>query len=358
ALRAGGAESPSTSETARPEPVAALPTQSDADEPALATRTRPRKRRGLVVAGAAAIFCGGMAIAIIEAVSPSAPREASAAAERAPAPAAATVETPAEVVVEKPSLAQLRARAYEVLAAHLQSPSRRVRRIAALALARVDDQRATDVLQALLGSETSELRKIEIALALAESGDDQARQVLRDGLRSKRRDARLDAATALARLGDDTGRRYLRAMLSIRTHKLGAAAVLAELDDERGLDVLRKALGKRSSPAARMRAAVALGRAGQADAHEVLGEILADGRYQVGAAEALARLGDRRSVPTLVRQLGHSSVRVEAALALRELGVEVELEPLAAALRSGDEVAAVSAAEAVLILVPDQEGGD
>ena len=99
-----------------------------------------------------------------------------------------------------------------------------------------------------------------------------------------------------------------------------------------------------------MRAQVALGRAGDASVKPALLKILSDRRYNVGAADALAALGDEAAAPALTVQLGLSSMRVQAALWLRRLKQSVDLAPLTLALQTGDEVSRVSVAEALLIL--------
>ena len=101
---------------------------------------------------------------------------------------------------------------------------------------------------------------------------------------------------------------------------------------------------------AKLRAAVALGRAGDASGLELLKTMAATPRVELGTATALARLGDPSAVPSLSRALGLTALRVEAALALRKLGTDVDLLPLANALSSGDELSRVTAAEALLIL--------
>lgn len=318
----------------------------------------PRRKRSVIVFLAAAILLGGMAIAIIEAVSPSSssPAQASQYAPSAAASAsvAATDTKPERATPTEPTDADLRRQAIEALREQMSSQSPRVRRIAALALSRIGDASALESLAVMQGHERSELRRIEIAYGLARAGVARGREVLVASLKSKRRDARLDAASALARLGDDSGRKYLHSMLKVRSHRLGAAAVLAELEDERGLDMLRKvAADRRASQAAKLRATVALGRAKQDEARDELRRIVEDGRYQVGAAAALATLGDESVVPILAKQLEHSSVRVEAALALVALQAKVDLDPLRVALSAGDDVGTVSAAEALLILLAE-----
>jgi HEAT repeat protein len=259
--------------------------------------------------------------------------EAAPAAEAAPQPAAAQREASAE------------------LRALMASSSPRVRRMAAQALARTGDEPALTLLRQLLREEPSQLGRIQIAYALARAGDKPAREILRGQLGSERRDVRVDAARSLVQLGDDSGRKTLRSMLSVEQHRIGAAGLLARLGDDDGLSVLRReAADKRATPEARMRAQVALGRAGDGSVKGALHKVLADKRYNVGAADALAALGDEAAAPALTVQLGLSAMRVQAALWLRRMKKEVDLAPLALALQAGDEASRVSAGEALLIL--------
>jgi HEAT repeat protein len=261
----------------------------------------------------------------------------------------ATAEPPAGASQPVPSEVRLAAAARE-LGSLAKSTSPRVRRLAAQALARTGDPAALELLRQLLAEEQSQLGRIQIAYALARAGDTRARDTLRGLLSAERRDVRLDAARSLIQLGDDSGRKALRAMLSVASHKTGAAGLLARLKDDEGLKILRTQLAAKDAPESVMRAAVALGRAGDASVRERLHEILADRRYNVGAADALAALGDPACVEALTQQLRLSALRVQAALWLRRLEQTVDLEPLVVALESGDDAARVSAAEALLIL--------
>ena len=139
-------------------------------------------------------------------------------------------------------------------------------------------------------------------------------------------------------------------MLPLDNYRLGAAGLLARLKDPEGIKALREHMTKKTSAENVMRAVVALGRAGQSDVQEQLRSIVHDRRYNVGAADALAALGDAAAVEPLTRQLALSAMRVQAALWLRRLDQKVDLAPLAHALESGDEAARVSAAEALLVL--------
>jgi HEAT repeat protein len=232
----------------------------------------------------------------------------------------------------------------------LDSPSPRIRRLAAQALARTGDAKALGVLAELLESEPSTLSRIQIAYALARAGAPAGRAHLVSGLNHTRRDVRMDAARALVELGDDAGKNALYAMLTVESHRIGAAGLLARLGDERGKKLLKDELEGKSSTEVKMRAAVELGRAGDASVTKTLEGILADRRYNVGAADALAALGDAGAVPALERQLELSSLRVSAARWLRKLGKAVPLAPLGGVLSRGDEPDRASAAEAILVL--------
>jgi HEAT repeat protein len=231
-----------------------------------------------------------------------------------------------------------------------RSPSPRIKQLAAQALARTGDPAALEVLRSLLGEEQSQLGRIQVAYSLARAGDQAARAELRQQLDAERRDVRLDAARALVQLGDDSGRKTLRAMLPIDNYRLGAAGLLARLKDAEGIKILRAEMSKKTSAENVMRSVVALGRAGEVDVQDQLRTIVYDRRYNVGAADALAALGDAAAVEPLTQQLGLAAMRVQAALWLRRLDQKVDLAPLALALESGDEASRVSAAEALLVL--------
>ncbi len=333
---------------------AAAKDEPDKLAPAASVRAGKRlgKRHVLMIAGA--ILVGGMIIAIIEAVSPSTPSDAgattdarSAAAEPEPAPAPQV--PPEDAPLDENKLA---AAAVGELRKMMQSESPRIVRDASLALSREHDAKAMEVLLAGLDTEPSPHARLKIAYALARAGNERGIAELKKALSDKRRDVRMDAARSLTKLGDDSGRKALRAMLRIRTHKIGAAGVLAMLGDEQGLKLLRDTLAKDKAPEAKMRAAVYLGAAGQQEVRGKLHEILENGD-RVGAAAALAVLGDRSAIDTLTEQLAITAMRVDAAVSLRRLGADVELELLAVALLESDEISRVSAAEAILILTDD-----
>ena len=325
----------------------------------LRAETRPSRRgRGLFLVILTVLLGAGVAFLLLEVWPLGGAEESGAAAPRAVEPREVPVEPKAApaAVAEPPPAAQpldrdaLFRAAVADLGVLAKSSSPRVKRLAAQALARTGDAEAMTELRALLGEEQSQLGRIQIAYALARAGDQAALAELRGQLSAERRDVRLDAARSLVQLGDDSGRKTLRAMLPLDNYRLGAAGLLARLKDEEGLKALRTEMAKKSSAENVMRAAVALGRAGQGDVQEQLRTIVNDRRYNVGAADALAALGDSAAVEPLTQQLGLSAMRVQAALWLRRLDQKVDLGPLQIALESGDEASQVSAAEALLVL--------
>ncbi len=324
----------------------------------LRAETRPSRRgRGLFLVVLTMLLGAGVAFLLLEVWPLGAAEQSGAAAPRAIEPKELPVEpteppaaAPAPPAPQTPDREALYRAAVAELGLLAKSSSPRVKRLAAQALARTGDAAALTELRALLGEEQSQLGRIQIAYALARAGDKAALEELKSQLGAERRDVRLDAAKSLVQLGDDGGRKTLRAMLPLENYRLGAAGLLARLKDEDGLKALRAEVAKNSSAENVMRAVVALGRAGQGDVQEQLRTIVNDRRYNVGAADALAALGDSAAVEPLTRQLGLSAMRVQAALWLRRLDQKVDLAPLQGALESGDEASRVSAAEALLVL--------
>ncbi|MFH0902994.1 MAG: HEAT repeat domain-containing protein, partial [Pseudomonadota bacterium] len=257
-------------------------------------------------------------------------------------------------VTTDPDPEQLREEARSVLSQYLENPRPRISLLAATALARHGDPTAVATLRrAMRDEDSSEVSRLNWASVLVPTGDGEAKELLLAGLRATRRDVRLEAARLLAQLGNHEARGRLRDVLGMARLRLGAAAALALLGDTDGMAVLREALRGRSKEE-RLRAAVALGRAGHVDGIEVLREAVGKQEIEVGAACALARLGDSAAVPALMRLLRSTPLRVEAATALRRLAASVEFGDLAAALKAGDDLARISAAEALLVLLEKQ----
>jgi HEAT repeat protein len=311
---------------------------------------RPRGRAFSFFAGAGLVAILAAAAAFLVSLGGEhRPGASPAPAAAPPAPAPAPVPPPAPPPPPSIDRATVVTDARAVLSGYLADPSPRVRQHAAAALARTGDPAAIAELAKAMASDGSEIRRLEVAYALARSGDARGLDYLVAGLRASHRDARLESARSLARLGDARGKDRLREAMDITSLRLGAAETLALLGDPQATGVLKDAL-RGPSREGRMRAAVALGLAGDATGIEVLRAMTAEARIELGAAMALARLKVADCVPALLRALGLSATRVDAALALRRLGAEVDPALLAPALATGDPVGRISAAEAALIL--------
>ncbi len=245
--------------------------------------------------------------------------------------------------------------ARRVLRTALDSRSPRVQRVAASALARTGDPAAIATLAAALAKETSDLGKLDILYALARGGDKRGTEGLITALSAPRRDVRAEAARRLALLGNKRAIDTLVQYLDVSQLRLGAAEQLAFLAEPRAIKALEDLRGEAAASADdKARAAIALGFAGKGAIAPVLHDLLADARFNVFAAAALASLHDPAARPVLVKQLEVSSLRVAAARSLRRLDPSLDpvplLEPLIAALASNKDTEQVQAAEAVLLI--------
>jgi HEAT repeat protein len=351
-------------------PALIVDDEPDEDEsPRVPDLRRGRNRRILWMT--AALLAGGAAIVVIQAVSPSSPGPVSAERDGDGAgngtagrdvPVEAPPDGPAALDVRDPDAVRGFATA-ELAAMVAAAPAGRVPRItreAARALSRTGDKAALDVLARALAGEDSEITQVEVAYALARGGDARGAKALVAVLKSDRRDVRADAARALVQLGDERGVPVLENLLGVSQFRLGAAEALAPLGVPRALQVLegvRK--DARASREDQLRATVALGRAGRAEVAADLRAVLGDRQFNVGAAEALARLRDPAAAPVLGEQLAVPSLQVGAALGLRRLDPELDPAPylpgLVATMNSGKDTAKVSAAEAILVLTGPAE---
>ena len=314
-----------------------------------ATAPEPRSRKRVWAAALGMLIAAGIGGALVQTVSPGRSTPA-AAADAVPPPA--PIAAPAPVAPEppaRPTKEAMLAKAHATLEGFLADSSPRLRREAAMALARTQEPAALAELVKQLDSEPSEVIKVAIADALARARRARGREFLVAALANTRRDIRMNAAIALAHMGDDKAVSPLKGWLTLSTHKLSAAGSLALLHQPEGIAVLKDALVAREAEP-RMRAAAALGLAGDATGKPLLLEMIADPRYDQLAALALARLGEKAAEPVLTRVLVLSSLSVEAAIGLRRLGTDVDLSPLASVLEHGDEVARIEAAEAVIVL--------
>lgn len=321
-----------------------------ADGAAPATPARGRRRvvnvLVLALAGAGAVLTHRFLIAPAPPVVTARPVAPVAPPVEPPAPA-----PPREVVDRATALA----RAHDALRTHLDSPSPRVQRKAAAALARTGDRAAIDVLAAALAKETTDATRLELAYWLGRAGEARGVDVLVGALRASRRDARIDAGRRLALLGDRRAIATLAAFLEVRQLRLGAAEQLAFLAEPRALAVLEQVRADAdASPADKARATIALGNAGRREVTAELHALLADARNNAFAASALARLGDAEARPVLVEQLAIPSLRVEAARSLRRLEPALDPTPLlpalVAALARDKDTEQVQVAEAILLV--------
>ncbi len=310
---------------------------------------RPRRWKA-ALAALVVIVVGGMAIALVQQISPSSPSQVNAApAGEGGVPAALVAP---RVTAPEPAP---RERAVAVLRGLLSSPSPRIARAAAIGLARMCDPGAKAHLVEVTATESSEIARLENAYVLARCGDDSGRQALVAALRNERRDVKADAARHLTALGEDSGLSFLHSLLGISQHRLGAAEALASRQDPKAIAALKAIHGASDTePADRLRAAIALGLAGDASVSGELRAALADPRFRPAAAAALARLGDAAARDALVDGLGVPSLRVDAARGLRRLSPDLDAGPLVAplldALVTERDNSQVSAAEALLVL--------
>jgi HEAT repeat protein len=251
--------------------------------------------------------------------------------------------------------AEANRRAVDVLRAHLAVESLRVRRVAAAALGRQADPQAITTLLELLPTEQSEIAKLDIAYGLARATDARGLEILVAGLKSARRDVKAEAARLLASLRDARAASTPSALASLPQFRISASEKLAVLGNKPAIARLEKIrLDEQAPEEDRKRATIALGYAGQGSVVEPLRALLPDPRFNVGAAGALAVLGDASGRALLIGRLSLSSLRVEAAVALRRLEPALDassiLHPLMVSLASEKDTERVEAAEAVLIL--------
>jgi HEAT repeat protein len=277
-------------------------------------------------------------------------------AKSQPAPAPKQVVAPpppADAAVPEITPAGAVDQARGVLKKNLASDSPRVRRVAASALARTGDAEAISALYAMLGKETSDIAKLEIAYAIARGGDKRGSDTLVAALTAPRRDVRLEAARRLALLGDKRATPVLTEYLDVSQLRLGAAEQLAYLADPAGLKALdQERVDPKANHDEQVRATIALAHAGRTDVVPDLEKLLPD----AFAAAALADLHDQNKQvrDLLVQQLARPTRRADAARALRRLDPGLDprplLPPLLATLASAKDTEQVEAAEAILLL--------
>jgi HEAT repeat protein len=314
----------------------------------------PPRRRGVWIVVLVFLILGGAAVAAWQ-LGYVGPQHADRARAAVTPQAKVTTAPTTAPKHDEPSPRVALDRAHTLLTNQLHSDSGRVQRVAAAALARTGDSDARAALVTLLGKETSDIGKLELAYALARAGDSKGADMLVAALAIPRRDVRAEAARRLAMLGDKRATAPLDDFFAISQFRLGAAEQLALLADPQALDMLDK-LRKDATASNddRARAAIALGLAGRTGVADVLHGLLTDARENSFAAAALATLHDEAARPVLVKQLTIPSLRVGAARALRRLDPKLDatplLAPLLATLASGKDTEQVQAAEAIMLL--------
>lgn len=248
-------------------------------------------------------------------------------------------------------------RAVEPLA--LARRDKSTERSAALALARLRDQRVAAVMLPWLGRATPEDRQLA-ARCLGLLGDPQAVEPLIAAARNtddnpEQREARRAAIDALAKLGDRRAVKPLTALLTAAADRpnkrsIGSSAAmeytrsdcpdyalplaLARLDGAAAVEPLVQALAAKNW-AVQLAAVEALGDLGDKRAVEPLIEFFRrwKGSYhrQIAAASALGKLGDRRAVEPLAEMLADPGMTFATAVVAEVLG-RLGGDPAAAAI--------------------------
>jgi hypothetical protein len=249
------------------------------------------------------------------------------------------------------TLIEARRRAQQILEQQLKHEGTRNRLVAAEALARCCHHK--QAWQTLLRCAADPLwtRRQLAAAALARLGNAHGFAVLKKGLRSPRRTVRWGAAFSLARLGDDSGAEVIRPLLKRARYRMTCAEALIKIGDAQARRVLMRMLNGADTPASyRLRAAVALGLAGDRSGKPLLELALRSQGVHLDAALALLELGDRRAVGVLVKALEHSASRLKAARALSRLGRQAGIGRLVERMHHPHHPGRVSAAAAVMLL--------
>jgi HEAT repeat protein len=239
-----------------------------------------------------------------------------------------------------------------------ESPS--LRSVAAFALGRLRDARASAPLADLLGGSEPSCR-VAAAQALGEIGDRSAVEPLVQALEISDRDLRRVAAKALGKLGDARAVGPLFDLLQssqVGQVRVEAAQALGEIGDPRATDPLVHAL-QIDDNYVRDAAAAALGKLGDVRAVGPLIDALQHDQathVRSKAAQALGQIGDPRAVDPLIAALRDADADMLGKIpgALAELGDRRAVAPIAALLRDQRSLVVGNAAEALLTLDPQQ----
>jgi len=184
-------------------------------------------------------------------------------------------------------LVKIGASSLEPLLAELKSDDPDVVRIAAAALVKIGDPRATESLIELFKTTDSNAVRISLVAALGKIGDKRAIPALLEALSDELPVVRRLAATSLAKIGQPA------------------------------VDELIKVLKSADSPALCKSATLVLGKIGDAKAVPPLITALedSDDHVRIASAQALGRLDDKRAVIPLINLLYHADPKLSKASA-------------------------------------------
>lgn len=211
-------------------------------------------------------------------------------------------------------------------------------RVVALGRARMGDRRSTPALETLVADTAApSADRAEACRLLGTFREPTSFECLAGALSASTSEVADEAAIALARLRDDRGRARLHTLLDAQDPQLAlrSAVALAILGDPRAVQPIVAGLGRTDDRRLLREAIRHLARLGGRAAYEpILGQLP---RFETAttAAVALGMLGDRRATAPLIDRLAsarYSSMRDAAARGLGHLGDPSAVAPLLAAL--------------------------
>ncbi len=354
---------PDSDSDSDPDPAPA-PAPDPASVPAPARRAAPRRPWPRIAfwigVGAAAILAG---VYLKSRLADGHDTPAEPAARQPLAPVVAPPPLPPPDAAPSVDPIAVRARALTIARGLLDSPSTRVQRAAALALARACEAPGLVALGRAIEDDDDALARIKAADALLRCHDPAGEAELTRALAdTTRRDTRIDAAYAFARAGRPEGDAFLRQLLGLPQYRISAAELLVVRGDATARKRLNALVADRKTdPADRTRASIALAATGAPEAVAAARAALDDPGFRPSAAQALARIHDEAARPALIAMLGVTSLCVDAALALVTLAPGLDatplLPPLVAALDTTRDVDQLTACEAIIVLTAPAAGG-
>jgi serine/threonine protein kinase/HEAT repeat protein len=237
-----------------------------------------------------------------------------------------------------------------------QDPDRGVRSGAAMAIANLADASGAEALREAR-SQSDEAMKVWMNDALMRLGQTDGREGLHAALKSESKEIRFQAALALSDAGDQTAMSALteQARQSAGLNRetlmaiLGALAKLGHEDSQKGLIAQ---LSSRKDPVVTLGAAEALARLGNTVALGTLKDLLVKGdaaTTRLVAAKILASLGDYAGLDALVKatQSPEEPIRRLGAEGLGSISDKASLGPLAAVLEDQRWSVKATAAESL-----------